>query len=246
MDPFIEGQLWADFHNAYIAKMREVMVPQLGDRYIALIEVRVYVERQGEVQPTITRPDVTVVSSMTGGSHGGARPTVAPHLVPLAMPEEVREPYVTIRLRDNRDIVAVVELLSPSDKRGGSDGRRAYLDKRDAILQSPCHLAELDLLRAGERLPMAAALPVGDYYAIVSRASRRPVAEVWAWSLPEPMPGISVPLAGADPDLFLDLQAVFDEVYERAAYGRAVDYSLRPEPGLSIGEQTWMKGLLGR
>ena len=55
----------------------------------------------------------------------------APVPVPLAMPEEIRERFLEVRHRDTRELVTVVEVLSPTNKRAGSEGRREYLRKRD-------------------------------------------------------------------------------------------------------------------
>ena len=79
---------------------------------------------------------------------------------------------VGIPVMTDETLVAVIEVLSPSNKAG--DDRGAYLLNRQAILQQPVHLLELDLLLKGRRLPTAAPLPKGDYFALLSRAGRRP------------------------------------------------------------------------
>jgi hypothetical protein len=48
-----------------------------------------------------------------------------------------------------------------------------------------------------------------DYYAIVSRSYKRPIAEVYAWTIRQPLPTIPIPLKRGEPDVMLDLQAVF-------------------------------------
>src|SRR5207244_2356124 len=98
------------------------------------------------------------------------------------------------------------------------------LEKRDELLQSSSHLVELDLLRGGERLPTVEPLPAGDHYAFVSRAPARPKVAVYAWPLRHPLPAIPIPLAGGDPDAFLDLQAAFTSAYDRALYSYSLDY----------------------
>jgi hypothetical protein len=60
--------------------------------------------------------------------------------------------YSKILDRAGRDLVAVVELLSPTNKRAG-DPRAQYLSKRSEVLQSPAHLVEVDLLRGGAPMP---------------------------------------------------------------------------------------------
>lgn len=48
-------------------------------------------------------------------------------------------------------------------------------------------------------------------------------------------------LAGADPDVSLDLQAVFTGVYNRAGYDYAIDYKRVLRPVLSEPEAVWAK-----
>ena len=114
------------------------------------------------------------------------------------------------------------------------------------MLLSATHLVELDLLCGDERLPTLEALPPGDYYAFVCQGQRRFQAEVYAWPLRRPLPPVPVPLAGADPDVVLDLQAMFTTVYDRAGY----DYSLNYRPTLMLplsdADQVWAQQLLER
>jgi hypothetical protein len=160
------------------------------------------------------------------------------------MPEEKRESYLVVRERDTREVVAIVETLSPGNKRPNSVGRREYLGKRDEVLQSQAHFVELDLLRGGERLPMSSPMPRGDYYAIVSRCERRPRAELYPWTIRDPLPTIPVPLKKGDPDTQLELQAVFATVYDRARYHLSLDYRQPLSPSLNEADAAWLKGLL--
>jgi hypothetical protein len=119
----------------------------------------------------------------------------------------------------------VLEVLSPSNKRPGGDGRREYLQKRDQVFESATHLVELDLLRGGARLPMKSPLPPGDYCTIISKSHRRPRASVYAWFLPDPLPTIPIPLMKGDDDVPLDLGAALTAVYDRARYQLSINYS---------------------
>ena len=62
--------------------------------------------------------------------------------------------YVEIRDRRDRELVTVIELLSPANKYMGLD-RGQYLAKRVELLNGPVHLVEIDLLRGGPPLPAA-------------------------------------------------------------------------------------------
>jgi Protein of unknown function (DUF4058) len=252
MDPFIESQIWEDFHHAMIEVVRESLIPHTRPRYVVRVEERVYVEHIPHSDSMFIRPGVTVLERAASEapleSMGAtATPTVVtPVIRHLPVPEQVREAFLTIRERETMEVVTVIAVLSPGNKRAGSDGRREYLRKREEVLLSATHLVELDLLRGGERLPTLEALPPGDYYAFVCREQRRFQAEVYAWPLHRPLPPVPVPLRGADPDVVLDLQAIFTTVYDRAGYDYSLDYRHTLMPPLSEADQVWAQQLLGR
>ena len=159
-----------------------------------------------------------------------------------AEPETMlRETYLVVRDRETMQVVTVIELLSPSNKRRNGDGRREYLTKREEILTSSTHLVELDFLRGGLRLPVVGSLPPGDYHAIISRANRRPRCEVYAWTLRDRLPSIPIPLKLGDDDAVVSLQEVFETVYQRARYDLSVKYDAALDPPLNESEQQWAK-----
>jgi hypothetical protein len=250
MDPFLENQEWKDFHTDFNVALRAALVGQIEPEYIVRVERRIYVEfpsHGDEPRSRIADAAILVsdacVSDFTGGSASMSEPSVATAVCELPMPEEQRETYLVIRDRETREIVTVIETLSPANKRQG-DGRREYLQKRDEVLQSQAHLVELDLLRSGERLPMVTPLPPGDYYAIISRRHRRPKADVFAWRLTQSLPEIPIPLKKGEPEVSLQLQPVFNTVYDRARYDLSVDYQAPLDPPPSDTEAQWMSQLL--
>lgn len=221
MDSRIEEQLWHDFHPNMIVSIQSWLMPLLLPKYAAQIEERVYVEHTEPV-PTrqVFRPDVVIHSETAGeGRAQASRAAVAePAILTLPMPTEQRERYIAIVSLPGRELVTVVELLSPANKRAGADGRCEYLRKREQILQSTVHLVEIDLLLKGERLPTVEPLPEADYYAFVSRGEYRPAVEVYYWRRNARMPTIPIPLLRDDGEVLLDLQAVYEETYTRARY----------------------------
>lgn len=250
MDPFLENQEWKDFHTRLNTALADDLAPDIEPDYFVRVERRVYVEfpshgddPQSRIADAAILASDASVSDFTSGSASMSEPSIAAAICELPMPEEQRETYLVIRDRETREIVTVIETLSPANKRHG-DGRREYLQKRDEVLQSQAHLVELDLLRGGERLPMITPLPPGDYYAIVSRRHRRPKADVYAWRLTQPLPEIPIPLKKSDPEVSLQLQPVFDTVYDRARYDLSVDYEARLDPPLSDTETQWTSQLL--
>jgi hypothetical protein len=141
--------------------------------------------------------------------------------------DEERESYLEIMHRPTQKLVTVLELLSPANK--VKPGYHDYLSKRNLIMREPVHMVELDFLLGGKRVPTRKPLPSGDCYAIVSRYTTRPLAEVYAWSLRDRLPAIRIPLREPDPDLVLDLSAVYEETFTRGRYHRSLRYD-RPPP----------------
>jgi len=248
MDPFLEFQEWEDFHYSFNATVRDALSSRLAPRYLVRANKRVYVESPGDPDPLFLRPAVRVLckEETAGGTAVAAEPATSlePFQRELPIPEERREVYLLIRLQETKEVVTVLETLSPANKRRGGDGRREYLKKREEVLQSHSHLVELDVLRGGARLPMMSPLPPGDYYAIASRRRRRPLAGVYAWTVRDRLPTISVPLKQGDPDVPLDLQEVFTTVYDRARYDLSLNYRADLQPPPRDDDVEWIRGLL--
>ncbi|MEZ8220671.1 Protein of unknown function (DUF4058) [Candidatus Fervidibacteria bacterium JGI MDM2 JNZ-1-D12] len=251
MDPFLEGAgEWSTFHGLFLHGILEALVPKVRPRYIVRAQTQVTVFQEPDEKLGTIVPDVVVVegeSPLPPEQEGGVAVAVsAPAIVKLAFTQKREQVYLEIRERETRRLVTVIELLSPSNKRFGSPAWGDYLKKRDAIFASDVHLVELDLLRGGVRMPMGDPLPPGDYYAIISRSYRRPYCEVYAWTLRDKMPTIPIPLLKGDPDVTLDLQEIFNTVYDRAGYDYSLDYNREVEPPLKPEDAQWVKECLDK
>lgn len=156
---------------------------------------------------------------------------------------EVEEAYLTIRHLESNSLVAVLEVMSPSNKTNGSAGRRSFMENRREVLASEVHWIEIDLLRAGTSSSPELA-PASDYHVFVSRGDDRRRTRCWPISLPERLPVIGVPLKGKDPDIPLDLAAVLDGVYENGAYDLSVNYAGSADPPLPPDDAEWARKLL--
>jgi hypothetical protein len=86
---------------------------------------------------------------------------------------------------------------------------------------------------------MGKALPPGDYYALVSRAPRRPNSKVYAWTVQDALPVIPVPLWEPDPNVTASLAAVFATAYDRGRYARLIDYRSTPAVLRSHPRRAW-------
>ena len=164
---------------------------------------------------------------------------IEPVTVPLFIDEEDRETFIEIRRRPERTVVATLELLSPANKE--EPGRRSYLDKRNALLHRQVHLIELDLLLGGRRFPLSGDYPPGNYFALISHAARRPNCSVYAWTIQQRLPVIPIPLQDPDPDVWIDLAAIFARTFQRGRYERSIDYTAKPALSLSPAELAWVR-----
>jgi hypothetical protein len=246
MDPYLEHRLlWPDVHNALVAAIRNALAPRLRPRYVVCLEERTYLaEPDGVV--FVGRPDVTVRERAARKTTTRRSPParVATVSVEVPMPDQVRETWLEVRSVDAGDVVTVLELLSASNKASGPDGRRRYEAKRLAILGSPTHLVEIDLLRAGTPMTIYGADSRSDYRILVSRGDRRPRAELLAFSVRDAIPPFELPLRAGDDEPTVELGPLLGELYDTAGYDLRIDYRADPEPPLSPDDRAWAADLL--
>lgn len=241
MDPYLEGSLWTTVHFSLGAEIVRQLAPRLRPRYLVLPVERFVMEIPEGVTITTADiyPDVGVAEARPETLSGSPETAVAPAPLHLATVIPSPVPHVTIEIRDtsNRQLVTVIELLSPTNKRG--QGREEYLTKRERILLSRTHLLEVDLLRQGERVPMQQPLPPMPYFVFLSRVESRPMTEVWPIVLNQSLPVVPVPLLPGDSDVPLDLQLIFTTVYDLLGYDLVVDYARSPEVPLQGEAAAW-------
>jgi hypothetical protein len=161
------------------------------------------------------------------------------HIFVHELVDVTREAYLEIRDRHSQEVVTVLELLSPSNKRSGGTDRAQYLAKRREILNSQAHFVEIDLLRGGEPMP-GEDQPAFCYSALVSRVEERPEAGFWPIGLREGLPVIPIPLRAPHRDAILDLQELLHRVYDEAGYEFYV-YNAPPQPPLEADEDAWAR-----
>jgi hypothetical protein len=248
MDPYLESPAWwPGVHARLIVAIANALENSLGMNYIVAVEKRVY-QITPEDSILIGIPDAAIVQQSTqtplkeGGTATIVRSTEA-ITVTLPMPEEVKEGYLEIRDVETGAVITAIEVLSPTNKRTGI-GRNTYNTKRQAILGSQTHLVEIDLLRDGKGMDVVGTLPLSDYRILVSKSADRPKGWLYAFDVTQPIPVIAIPLRSGEPDMRLDLQELFNRMYEQARFGLSIDYSQPPEPPLKEEIQTWAEGLV--
>jgi hypothetical protein len=255
MNPYLEQALtWRGFHNHFLTTLQVALTEAVDPDFFVRQEESVVIhEALGSEPVGLARLDLGIGalpgSLVPSGEERAHRSEGAEFLAPvvgqvlLAEAEVESAPYLEIRTLDRQEIVTVIELLSPTNKRLGP-GRSDFLDKRRRTLQSGAHYVEIDLLRCGPRLPIRG-LPDCVYYVMSSRVERRPDVELWPIQLADPLPVISIPVREPRPHVELDLQVLFDATFRAGRYGRYV-HGTPPDPPLSAGDQAWADRLLGR
>lgn len=249
MDPYLEGSLWPDVHATLIPTIRAALVRELPEGYIAQVDQYVWLgDDDSEETARHGKPDVFVspIPGRSASSRRGSVVTVEPTArTRLPTPKRVRRKrYIRLVDQEDRGVVTVIELLSPSDKLPKKD-RTHYFAKRDEYLASGTNLVEIDLLRKGQRLPMGEPEPpAADYYILVSRAVDYPAAAVWGFNVQEPIPVFPVPLKPDHDPVPLDLRSCLDEIYEAARYDKQIDYTKPPDPALRRPDADWAAELL--
>lgn len=245
MNPFLEHpDVWEDFHERFIVAAAEALELQVGSGYLVKVEVRIYLHESTEGRGRLAgKGDVgiSVLQPSAGPTAPSGSILTAPMELEFPQVEEERYTWLEILDRKRRQVVTVVELLSPSNKTPGPD-RDDYLRKRNLVLAGPVHFVEIDLRRGGIR-PGPPILPPCAYYCLVSRASERPKFGFWPLGLREPLPVLPIPLAEADDPVRLDLKAVLDRVHDGAGYAKYV-YDAPPQPPLAQEDDAWARDLL--
>lgn len=248
MDPYLEHpSAWPNVHHRLITAIADSLAPPLLPKYQVLIEERVY-QTIGTDSLLVGIPDTTVKRTQTTSAPRKTFVAVSnvqtqPIAVTLPMPEKIRQGHLEVRDITTSEVVTVIEVLSPTNKRPG-EGRSQYETKRQKILGSSTHLVEIDLLRQWEPMPILSNGIQAHYRILVSQSHRRPKADLYAFNLSDPIPTFGLPLREEDQEPLVNLQDLFNGVYDRSGYGFALDYSREPVPHLSEVDAAWADALL--
>ena len=253
MDPYLEGDLWSDVHQAVAGRVRDQIAPQVRPKYSARLVPRIVIEREPEEgdgdEPVPHRgsrfPDVDVITAEPGWAAGpGGAAALTPATALISVPAAYRWKLVTVEVRDvDRDeLVAAIEVLSPVNKR--RPGLLDYRRKRKEYWEKGAHLLEIDLLRRGTRPFRGPGMPRGSYYVCLTPAGRRAV-DVWAMTVRDRLPTVPVPLLEGDGPAAVDLGAALADAYDAAGYDLRIDYAADPPPPeFAADDRAWIAALL--
>jgi hypothetical protein len=247
MDPYIESsRMWGDFHGSMLGAIRAELNARLPEGYAASIELVVWThEPEPRKRRRPVEPDVYIRETSRRAEAATAVVTAtAPRTIVLPRAERKRRKYIKVVDARTRQVVTVVELLSPANKKSGDD-RELYLTKRSEYLASRINVVEIDLLRAGKRPPLGEPPPEpAAYYVMVCRSWEFPRAGYWTFGVRDPLPPIPVPITRELPDTILPLRACVDRAYDEGRYGTELAYDEPVKPRLSEADAAWVRQVL--
>ena len=250
MDPYIESPThWSDFHARFVPAMSDVLAGKLPDNYHARFDEQIVLLGHEIDQAKKVEPGVLVTSDVCAAAPSELNRADSTSDTATAVLEPVTrrnvqhldphtELFMEIVRLPEQEVVTVLELFSPANKYGY--GRGMYLDKRQRLLQQPINIVEIDLIRAGPAPEFDRPLPPAHYRAFISRAERRPLCDVYGWTVRDRLPMIPVPLKAPDPDVELDLAEAFAATYQRGRYWKLIDYHKPPAPAFTGADADWI------
>ena len=244
MDPYLEHpRSWPNFHHRLITAIAISLGPRLRPKYRVVVEEAIY-QTEGQNSVLVGIPNVTVQKARRNLTQPDQElangVTVAqPILVDLPMPDVVRQGYLEIQDVATSEVVTVMEVLSPTNKRPG-EGRRTYEAKRQTILASTTNLVEIDLLRQWSPIVQLPEQIRTHYRILVSASVNRPRASLYAFNLQEPIPAFPLPLRESELEPIVNLQGLVGDIYDQSGYDLVIDYNEEPVPPLEKEDAEWL------
>jgi len=245
MDPYLEHpSLGPDVHNRLITALADDLSERVAPRYYVGLERRTYLLKADELV-CIGRPDIAVAAT-TGASVFASQPattSVTALEVDVPMQDEVSENFLEVHEVKTGKLITILELLSPVNKLH-KQGREEYERKRGYVFRSWTNLVEIDLLRAGDPMPVVGAQVQSDYRILVSRGIQRPRAWLIAFTLRQPIPAFTLPLLPGDDEPEVALNRILHALYQRARFDLRLDYTPAPIPPLAEADAAWARELI--
>lgn len=240
MDPYLEHPaLWPDVHNRLITAIADDLSGRIAPRYYVGLERRTYLLKADDLVFS-GRPDIAVAPTSPPPALAlqPATPSATILEVDVPMHDEVAENFLEVHEVKTGKLVTVVELLSPVN-RLNQQGREAYERKRGHVFSRWTSFVEIDLLRAGEPMPVIGPRVQSDYRILISRGTQRPRAYLIAFTLRQPIPPFILPLLPGEEEPEVALNQILHALYRRARFDLRLDYTQPPVSPLSVADTAW-------
>lgn len=238
--------VWPSFHAAHVVHIVDALNEQLIPLgYVAFAEQGLQIQTGSPFQypddavydriPGIDRPVAASTALSTA-------PSAALVHIPVDDIIEMARSYKSVTIYPTPQEHPVlgkpitrIELLSPSNKRGGNHYLSYVRNRADAI-QSGTALIEIDYLHEstppypdGNLLRHPTGKDSYPYYIAVTNIRVKPVEVVIRpFGVDEPIPTVAVPLA-KDTALRFDFDAVYQHTYQVGAWPTLIDFEQNPE-----------------
>jgi hypothetical protein len=159
------------------------------------------------------------------------------------MQDEVSENFLEIHEVKTGKLITILELLSPVNELH-KQGREGYERKRGYVFRSWTNLVEIDLLQAGDPMPVVDIQVQSDYRILVSRGLQRPRATLMACTLCQPIPAFMLPLLPGDDEPEVALNRILHALYQHARFDLRLDYTQPPISLLAEADVAWARELI--
>ncbi len=250
MDPYLEApRYWKQVHTQLVVEIQKFLAPKLRPTYHIEIEELTHLTvippiADDEAESRVGIPDGIILGTSGQKAAPAVAPVrsmaVSPLTIELPIPIEIKHRYLKVRRSKDNEVITVIELLSPVNKLDKA-GREKYLTKRRKILSHWTSLVEIDLLRAGEPMPMYTT-QTSDYRILIRQGWRGSQADLYPFNIPDPIPDFPIPLQKDDEMPLVPLNQILHDLYEVIGYGYLLDYrEPPPAPSVSADMAAWLE-----
>lgn len=213
--------LWAYFHKDWLLQMRGLIRPQLPAQYHLFVESEaILISPEEKATPASVLPDASVArqESAAGPSSEPLPMGVTAAVIEVEETCETFNKYrLVIRRAPDNLVVAVLEILSPSNKGlGNRFDQEKHIRKRNSLLDAGVNLLEIDALLEGSRELPTSLSDLSSYDRIAWTASHedgRRKLRGWGWNEADPLPVVSWSVEG-DLEVVVDFRLAFDQARE--------------------------------
>lgn len=87
-------------------------------------------------------------------------------------------------------------------------------------------------------------IPETDYRILICRKNRVTLAQLYSFSVRQAIPSFLLPLQSGDIEPVVDLQSLLAQVYERAGFDMAIDWTQELVLALQEEDRVWADALL--
>ncbi len=251
MDPWLEARgLFPSVHSDLITRLRQAINAVLPAQYIATTNRLVWIDPEQKREPDVGTfgPDARPPGTVSGELFADAGMVAVLAERPA---EEWELPYLEIVSDDGDRLVTALEILSMTNKIPGDTGRTAYREKQEEFRLGNVNVVEIDLLRGGTHTTAAPhgqlrrVLPGFDYHLCTTVVGRPLRHFIKPFRVSDPLPPLVVPLDPGVTPVRIELQPLFDQLYDAGRFHQLARYATRqPDPPLTLEQQAWAAGLL--